>query len=68
LHFLTAFMNGDIRLEKGDYSAMLKAAAGGSRVVDIFGRGGVIWPDELSPEELNKYKAKVKEFRQKLKV
>ena len=66
--FISLFMTGKIKLDKGDVKRALTIAPKSSVIVDLLNKGGTEWPDEMSPQRLEKYKAQVKEFRERLKV
>lgn len=54
--FIEAFLGGEIRLIKGDFSGLMRIAAQGTKLVEIFTRNKSIWPDELNREELQRYR------------
>jgi len=54
--FIEAFLGGELKLTKGDFAGLMKMAAQGSRLPEIFTRNEAVWPDELSKDELEKYR------------
>ncbi|MBM4388645.1 MAG: SCP2 sterol-binding domain-containing protein [Deltaproteobacteria bacterium] len=66
--FISLFMTGKIILDKGDVKKALAIAPKSSVIVDLLNKVGTEWPDEMSPQRLEEYKAHVKEFRERLKV
>jgi putative sterol carrier protein len=63
--FVSAFMTGRIRLEKGEAPKIIALAPKAPYLVDVFGGVETEWPDEMSPERLEKYRAEINEFRAK---
>jgi putative sterol carrier protein len=66
--FVSAFMTGKITLDKGEAAKIIALAAKSPAVVECFYKTDTGWPDEMSPERLEEYKAQVKEFRERLGV
>lgn len=66
--FVSAFMTGKIALDKGEAAKVIALAAKSPAVVECFYKTDTEWPDEMSPERLEEYKAQVKEFRERLGV
>jgi hypothetical protein len=66
--FLSSFMTGKIRLNKGDAPKVIGLASKSPAVVDLFHRIQTEWPDEMSPQRFENYKSQVTEFRKRLKV
>jgi len=66
--FTRAFMAGRIKLEMGSRLGVLKLAPYAGAVVDALTRVDIQFPDEMSDEELPKYKSYMREFRVKLGV
>ncbi len=66
--FISAFMTGKIKLDKGNPTRMVSLASKSSAVVEAFYRVDTEWPDEMSPQRLAEYEARVSEFRQRLGV
>lgn len=66
--FIAAFMTGKIKLDKGNPTRMVSLASKSSAVVEAFYKIDTEWPDEMSPQRLSEYEARVSEFRQKLGV
>jgi hypothetical protein len=66
--FLTDFMLGRIKLEKGNKVTVLGLAPYAPTVIDALTKVQIQFPDEMSGEELTKYRAYVEEFRKNLSV
>ena len=66
--FVTDFISKKIALEKGNFAKAFALGPVADPLVNIMTEEGIAWPDEMSPDELEAYKAKVKAFRQKLGV
>jgi putative sterol carrier protein len=66
--FISAFMTGKIKLDKGNPTRMVSLASKSSAVVEAFYRVDTEWPDEMSPQRLAEYEARVSEFRQRLGI
>ena len=66
--FVSAFMTGKIGLDKGEAPKIIALAAKSPAVVECFYKTDTEWPDEMSPQRLEEYRAQVKEFRERLKV
>ena len=66
--FVSAFMTNKIKLDKGSPPKVIALAPKSGAVVGAFNKIDTEWPDEMSPQRLQEYKAKVTEFRQRLKV
>lgn len=64
--FIEAFLGSEIKLIKGDFAGLMRIAAQGTKLADIFTRNKAVWPDELSGEELEKYKENHKKWTRKL--
>ena len=58
--FIQAFMAGNIKLVRGDFAGLMRIAAQGTKLPQIFTRNEAKWPDEFSAEELEDYKAQFK--------
>jgi hypothetical protein len=61
--FLADFMLGRIKLEKGNKVAVLGLAPYAPLLVDALTQVQIQFPDEMSGEELTKYRAYMEEFR-----
>jgi hypothetical protein len=61
-------MTAKIKLDKGNPTRMVSLASKSSAVVEAFNSIDTEWPDEMSPQRLHEYEARVSEFRQKLGV
>jgi len=61
--FIQAFMAGNIKLVQGDFAGLMRIAAQGTKLPQIFTRNESKWPDELTPEELEDYKAQFKAWK-----
>lgn len=66
--FVSAFMSGKIKLDKGSPPKIIALAPKSPAVVDCFHQVDTEWPDEMSPERLEEYRALVKEFTTRLGV
>jgi putative sterol carrier protein len=66
--FISLFMTGKIKLDKGDVKRALTIAPKSSVIVDLLNKVGTEWPDEMSPQRLEEYKAHAKAFRERLKI
>ena len=66
--FVSAFMTGKIKLDKGEAPRMIALASKSPAIVELFKKIDNEWPDEMSPQRLDEYKAQVKEFRGRLGV
>lgn len=64
--FLTEFMLGRVKLEKGSKIAILGLAPYAPTLVEALTQVELQFPDEMTPDELAKYKSYLKEFRKKL--
>jgi putative sterol carrier protein len=66
--FITVIMLKKVVVEHGDFSGLLKIAPHGDAFVDALTQVTLQFPDEMSPDELAQYKARLKEFRGELGV
>jgi hypothetical protein len=66
--FLADFMLGRIKLERGNKVAVLGLAPYAPLLVDALTQVQIQFPDEMSGEELTKYRAYMEEFRKNLSV
>ncbi len=66
--FLTEFILGKIKLEKGSKVAVLGLAPHAPTLVDALTQVELQFPDEMSPDELAQYKSHLKEVRKNLGV
>jgi hypothetical protein len=66
--FLADFMLGRIKLEKGNKVTVLGLAPYAPLLVDALTQVQIQFPDEMSGEELTKYRAYMEEFRKNLSV
>ncbi len=66
--FLTDFMLGRIKLEKGSKVTILGLAPYAPLLIDALTQVQLEFPDELSKEGLTKYKAYMEEFRKNMNV
>ncbi len=66
--FLTDFMLGRITLEQGSKVGVLGLAPYANSFIDALTQVELKFPDELTPEELEAYRARVKAFRAELGV
>ncbi len=66
--FLTDFMLGRIKLEKGNKVTVLGLAPYAPIVIDALTRVQIQFPDEMSAEELTRYRLHIEDFRKNLRV
>jgi len=66
--FLTEFMLGKIKLEKGSMVTILGLAPHAPTLVEALTQVDLQFPDEMSSDELARYKSYLKEFRKNLGV
>jgi len=66
--FITDFMLGKIKLEKGSKIGVLAVAPHANNVVELLTSVQLVFPDELPIDELEQYKANMAEFRKELVV
>lgn len=66
--FITDFLLGNIKLEKGSKVGVLGVAPHANNIVDAITPVDLIFPDELPPEDLEHYRARMKAFRKDLGV
>ena len=66
--FLTDFMLGRIKLEKGSKVTILGLAPYAPLLIDALTQVQIEFPDELTSEELIKYRAYMEEFRKNINV
>jgi hypothetical protein len=64
--FLTDFMLGKVKLEKGTIAAALGVAPYADGFIDSLTQVNLIFQDELSPEKLTEYREYAAQFRSKL--
>jgi hypothetical protein len=64
--FLTDFMTGKISLEQGSKTGVLGLAPYAGTFIDALTRVELRFPDEFTPEEVEDFRAYVKEFRERL--
>jgi hypothetical protein len=66
--FVSSFMTGKIKLDKGSKARIIGLASKSGPLIENFYKVDTEWPDEMSPQRLEQFKAQVKTFREKLKV
>jgi putative sterol carrier protein len=66
--FVSSFMTGKIKLAKGEAPKIIALASKSPALVDAFNKVETEWPDDMSPQRLEEYKAQVKEFRERLGI
>ena len=66
--FVSSFMTGKIKLDKGLAPRIIALASKSGALIESFYKVDTEWPDEMSPQRLEEYKAQVKEFRGRLKI
>jgi hypothetical protein len=63
--FIAAVMLKKVTMEHGDFAGLLKIAPHGDAFVDVLTQVTLQFPDEMSPDELDKFKSNLIEFRKK---
>ena len=66
--FVSAFLNGKIKLEKGFAPKIVQLGPKSPALIECFSGVDTEWPDEMSPERIEEYRAGMKEFRARLGV
>jgi putative sterol carrier protein len=66
--FVSFFMTGKISMDKGSGPKVMALASKSPVVVDAFNKVDTEWPDEMSPQRLREYQARVEDFRRRLRV
>jgi len=66
--FVSAFMTGKIKLDKGLAPRILSLASKSGAVIEPFYKVDTEWPDDMSPQRLEQYRAQLKDIREKLKI
>jgi putative sterol carrier protein len=66
--FVSAFMTNKIKLDKGLAPRILSLASKSGAVIEPFYKVDTEWPDEMSPQRLEQYRAELKDIREKLKI
>jgi len=66
--FTADFMGGKIKLEHGDIKKVVMVAPYANIIVDSITRLDLQFPDEMSPDELEAYRAHINKFRTELGV
>ena len=66
--FISVVMLKKVVVETGDFAGLLKIAPHGDAFVDALTQVTLQFPDEMTPDELAKYKAHLQAFRKKLGV
>jgi hypothetical protein len=66
--FVTDFMLGKITLEQGSKVGVLSIAPHSGTFIDALTQEELEFPDEMSPEELDDYRATMEAFRSELGV
>jgi putative sterol carrier protein len=66
--FVTEFMLGRVSLEQGSKVGVFQIAPHSDTFIDVLTRAELQFPDEMSPEELDEFRAYVAQFRQELGV
>jgi hypothetical protein len=66
--FVTDFMLGKIKLDHGSKVGVLGIAPHSNTLVDSLTQVELLWPDEMTAAEVEKYRANMKGFRSKLGV
>ena len=66
--FISEFMLGKVALESGSKTALLKITPYANHFVDALTQFELQFPDEMSPEEVESYRADLSAFREKTGV
>ncbi len=66
--FIALVMTAKIKLDKGLAPKLLSLAPKSGPLIEVFNKVDTEWPDEMSPQRLEEYKAQVAIFRERLKV
>ena len=66
--FISDFMLGKIKLEKGSKVGVLSIAPHANNVLDALTPMKLVYPDELSHEDLEQYRTNMEGFRKELNV
>lgn len=66
--FITDFMLGKIKLEVGSKVGVLSVAPHANDILDTLTPEELVFPDELSPEDLEQYRTNMEMFRTELAV
>ena len=66
--FITDFMLGNIKLEKGSKVGVLSVAPHANNILDAVTPMQLVFPDELSPQDLEQYRTNMEGFRKELNV
>ena len=66
--FVTDFMLGKIKLDHGSKVGVLGIAPHSNALVDSLTQVALEWPDEMTADEVEKYRANMKAFRSRLGV
>jgi putative sterol carrier protein len=66
--FITDFMLGKIKLEKGSKVGVLSIAPHANNILDALTPMQLVFPDELSPQDLEQYRTNMEGFRKELNV
>jgi len=66
--FVTDFMLGKIKLDHGSKIGVLGIAPHSNTLVDAMTQVELRFPDQMTPEEVEQYRAHMKDFRVKLGV
>jgi len=66
--FVTDFMLGKVKLEHGSKVGVLGLAPHSNTLIDALTQVELLFPDDMEPQEVEKYRAGMKEFRKKLGV
>ncbi len=66
--FITDVMLGKVKIEKGTITAVLAVAPYADGFIDALTQVNLIFQDELTPDQLNEYRANAAQFRPKLGI
>lgn len=60
--FMAQFMWGNVKLEQGDARTLISLGSRAPALIDNFYKVDTEWPDEMPPERLEEYKARMKQI------
>jgi len=66
--FVSSFLTGKVKLEKGFAPKIVQLGPKSPALIECFSGIETEWPDEMSPERIEEYRAGMKEFRSSLGV
>ncbi len=66
--FVSTFMTGKVKVDKGSGPRIMALASKSPMVVDAFNKMDTEWPDEMPPQRLKEYAARMDDFRRRSRV